>query len=94
MIIGLVVGKTAGITAASWIAIRTGMAELPGEVRWRQLVGAAALGGIGFTVSLFITGLAFDDAQLVDEAKIGILAASILATALGAVLLRQPTAPR
>jgi Na+:H+ antiporter, NhaA family len=87
VILGLVLGKTVGIAGAAWIAIRLGIADLPGGVKWRQLLGAAALGGIGFTVSLFIAGLAFESVELVDDAKIGILAASAIATGLGALLL-------
>jgi Na+/H+ antiporter NhaA len=94
VVVGLVVGKTVGIAAASWAAVRIGWADLPGEVTWRQLVGAAALGGIGFTVSLFIIALAFDDPTLLDQAKIGVLAASVLATLLAAVLIgRRPSRP-
>lgn len=89
VIVGLVVGKMVGIAGASLLAIRIGLAELPAEVSWRQLVGAAALGGIGFTVSLFITGLPFESDELADDAKIGILAASAMATAVGALLLRR-----
>jgi Na+:H+ antiporter, NhaA family len=94
VVLGLVAGKTVGIATASWVAVRLGWADLPSEVAWRQLVGAAALGGIGFTVSLFIAALAFDDATLVDQAKIGVLAASVLATLLATLLLagrREPT---
>ena len=80
MVLGLVVGKTVGISAASWLAVRLGWADLPSGVTWRHLIGAAALGGIGFTVSLFIAALAFEDPVLVDKAKIGVLAASVLAT--------------
>ena len=83
---GLVVGKLVGVTLFSWLAIRFRVAELPRGVSWLQVTGLAALAGIGFTVSLFITGLAFADAQLVTEAKAGILAASVLAAALGALL--------
>jgi Na+:H+ antiporter, NhaA family len=89
VVVGLVLGKVVGISAASWLAIRLGWAELPGGVTWRHLVGAAALGGIGFTVSLFIASLAFDDPTLVDNAKIGVLAASLLATVPAYVLLRR-----
>jgi NhaA family Na+:H+ antiporter len=89
VVLGLVVGKTAGIAAAAWVAVRSGVAELPADVTWRQLIGAAALGGIGFTVSLFITALAFDDAVLVDRSKMGVLAGSLLATALATALLRS-----
>jgi len=86
--VGLVVGKAVGIAGASWTAIRLGWADLPSGTTGRHLAGVAALAGIGFTVSLFITALAFDDPDLVDEAKIGVLAASVLATVLAAVLLR------
>jgi NhaA family Na+:H+ antiporter len=93
VVVGLVVGKTVGITGGAWLATRAGIAELPSGATWREIIGAGALGGIGFTVSLFITALAFDAPDLVGAAKIGILAASVLATALGAVLLRgRPTA--
>jgi len=84
--LGLVVGKTAGVTAATWVATRLGLGLPPG-VSWGQLVGAAALAGIGFTVSLFVAGLAFGPGVIQDEAKVGILAASVLAAALGATIL-------
>ena len=89
IVVGLVVGKAVGITAAAWLATRLGVAELPPGARWSQMVGVATLAGIGFTVSLFITDLAFEDQLLVGEAKIGILAASVAATAVGAVVLRR-----
>jgi NhaA family Na+:H+ antiporter len=84
---GLVVGKIVGITGFAWLATRTGVAVLPVGATWRQVTGTAALAGIGFTVSIFVTGLAFDRSDLVAEAKIGILAASLIATGLAAVLL-------
>ena len=59
VVVGLVVGKTVGVTAFAWVATRTGITRLPDGVRWRHLLGVAALAGIGFTVSLFITSLAF-----------------------------------
>jgi len=89
VVLGLVVGKTIGIAGAAWAAIQIGVADRPEDVTWRQLVGAAALGGIGFTVSLFIAALAFDDPALVDQAKFGVLAASLLATMLAALLLHD-----
>jgi NhaA family Na+:H+ antiporter len=85
--LGLVVGKTIGISVASALAIRFRLGVLPARVTGRQIVGVAALGGIGFTVSLFTAGLTFTGARL-DAAKVAILAASVVAAGLGAVLLR------
>jgi NhaA family Na+:H+ antiporter len=91
VVVGLVAGKTAGITAFSWLATRLGVATLPEGATWRHLTGTAALAGIGFTVSIFVTNLAFGDPALVAEAKIGIVAASLLAiAAASAILLRAP----
>ena len=89
VIVGLVIGKVVGVSVASWIAVRIGIAALPDGVTWSTLVGAAALAGIGFTVSLFVAGLAFDDAALEGEAKLGIIVASILAATVGTLLLRR-----
>ncbi|MGH2737065.1 MAG: Na+/H+ antiporter NhaA, partial [Actinomycetota bacterium] len=89
IVVGLVLGKLIGITLFAYLAQRAGFAEIPAGVTWPELTGVAALGGIGFTVSLFIAGLAFSDAALIDEAKVGILAASVLAAGVGAVLLLQ-----
>jgi Na+:H+ antiporter, NhaA family len=88
IVLGLVVGKLAGITLFSWLAVRARVATLPMGFTWAQLGAVAAIAGIGFTVSLFITGLAFDDPQLVSDAKVGIVAASLLATVIGALGLR------
>ncbi|HEX2564790.1 MAG TPA: Na+/H+ antiporter NhaA [Acidimicrobiales bacterium] len=87
---GLVVGKLAGVAGAILLAVRLGYGRLPGGVDARHVVGMAGLAGIGFTVSLFITGLAFDDPALVQEAKLGVLAASVLAAALGSIVLLRP----
>ena len=89
VIVGLVIGKVIGVAAASWIAVRVGIAALPDGITWSTLVGAAALAGIGFTVSLFVAGLAFDDAALEGEAKVGIIVASVVAAAVGTLLLRR-----
>jgi NhaA family Na+:H+ antiporter len=80
---GLVLGKFAGISLFSWAAIRLGAARLPAGVAWRHLLGAAWLAGIGFTMSLFIAQLAFAEARLVEEAKLGILLGSALSAAIG-----------
>jgi NhaA family Na+:H+ antiporter len=88
VVLGLVVGKTVGISLFSWVACRLGVASLPSGAGWPQLVGVAALAGIGFTVSLFVAGLAFAPGSPEEEqAKIGILVASVLAAAIGAVVL-------
>lgn len=92
--LGLVVGKLAGIWLASAAAVRLGVARLPEGVAWSHLVGAAAVAGIGFTVSLFIADLAFGDTRLDALAKVGILAASIVAGVLGWILLRNAPAGR
>lgn len=85
--LGLILGKPLGITLASLAAVRVGAADLPTGVTFRHLHGTAWLGGIGFTMSLFIAGLAFGDAANLDTAKIGILGASVLAGATGYVIL-------
>jgi NhaA family Na+:H+ antiporter len=87
IVAGLVLGKQIGITLFSWLAVRSGRAALPEGVRWGQLYGAACLAGIGFTMSLFITGLAFPDEALIVRAKVGILLASLLAAVWGAAVL-------
>ncbi|WP_085067057.1 Na+/H+ antiporter NhaA [Catenuloplanes japonicus] len=88
VIIALVAGNTLGIFGASWIALRTGLGVLPGRVRYSHLLGGSILAGMGFTISLFITDLAFEDQQLRDQAKIGILAGSFIAAAIGAWVIR------
>ena len=93
IVAGLVVGKLAGISAASLIAVRAGVGTLPRGVRWRDLLGAAAVAGIGFTVSLFIAELAFTDDRVAETAKVGIFAASLLAGLLGFSLLRWAGRP-
>ena len=87
--VGLVLGKQIGITAFSWLAVRSGVASLPGGVSWRHIYGAAILGGIGFTMSLFIAALAFSSAATLASAKAGILLASGIAGAAGLWFLRS-----
>lgn len=87
--VGLFVGKQVGVLGAIWLAVRTGLSCRPGDANWMQLWGVAALAGIGFTMSLFIGGLAFaGDAAAIDQVKIGVLAGSLLSALLGAALLR------
>ena len=81
--VGLVVGKPLGITLFCWLACRLKLANLPEGVTWFDIAAIGALAGIGFTMALFVQGLAFTDAQLAMEAKVGIFAASLVAGALG-----------
>jgi NhaA family Na+:H+ antiporter len=85
--LGLVVGKPVGIVLAAWLAVRAGVAAKPGAYSWRQLCGAGALGGIGFTMSLFIAGEALPDPANFAAAKVAIFAASLIAGTLGVLIL-------
>ena len=85
---GLLIGKPLGITALAWLAVRFKLSDLPNGVTWRQIIGGAVLGGIGFTMSLFIATLAFEDPVLLSEAKIAVLFTSAIAGAAGYVYLR------
>ena len=88
--LGLLLGKFVGIVAASALAVRLGIAFKPQQLRWPHLAGAALLAGIGFTVAIFIANLSFEAGQtdLLEAAKIGIFAASIVAAVLGFAILR------
>src|SRR5581483_11563385 len=79
-------------TLFAWVAIRTRLARFPAQGTWGQFFGVACLGGIGFTMSLFIAALAFRDEALLESAKLGILAGSAIAAAAGALLLRRSAA--
>jgi NhaA family Na+:H+ antiporter len=84
----LLAGNAVGITAGTAVALRTGLGILPGGVRWSHLMAGATLAGIGFTIALFITDLAFSDESLREQATIGILAGSVTAAIAGVILLR------
>lgn len=88
IIFGLVVGKPVGILSAAFIAVRAGLAVLPTGVSLRHMVGIGLLGGIGFTMSLFIANLAFAGSAMLDAAKLGILFASTLSGTAGYLVLR------
>lgn len=89
IISGLVIGKPLGVLALSFIAVMLGICSLPSDLRWRHLVGAGMLGGIGFTMSIFITNLAFaDQPEVINATKMAIFAASLLAGLLGFLWLR------
>jgi NhaA family Na+:H+ antiporter len=83
IIAGLVIGKPLGIASISWLAVRLNLAELPGKVDWMQIIGAGILGGIGFTMSLFIANLAFGGSSGLDISKAGILTGSLIAGLIG-----------
>jgi len=89
VIVGLVVGKPVGIGLLSWLAVKSGRGALPEGVTWAQVVGAGCLAGIGFTMSLFVSDLAFDNETLIATAKIGILAASMASGILGFIILSR-----
>lgn len=92
---GLAIGKPVGILLGSWLAVRAGLADKPAAYSWLQLTGAGALGGIGFTMSLFIAGQAFPVAGDFAAAKITIflgVAARCSLLALGFVILRRSSA--
>jgi len=91
IILGLFFGKQIGVLFFSWLAIKLGWAERPAGVTWRQLYGVSLLTGIGFTMSLFIANLAFVDAAVLDAAKVGIFAASLIAGVAGWAMLRLTT---
>ncbi|MBA3235587.1 MAG: Na+/H+ antiporter NhaA [Chloroflexi bacterium] len=86
---GLVVGKQVGITLGAWLVVRAGFASLPKGVSWLHIYGAAWLGGIGFTMSLFVADLAYGESPTLALAKVGILAASVVAGVGGYVILRR-----
>ena len=88
--LGLVVGKPLGVVIFSWLAIKSGLANMPEQTTWRHILGAAWLGGIGFTMSIFVTGLAFENTELlISQAKTSILVASLVAGIAGYITLRN-----
>ncbi len=94
IVCGLVLGKFTGITLFSYAAVSLGLARLPAGVRWPEVMGAAWLGGIGFTMSLFVAQLAFREAAMVEQAKVGILLASSISAVIGLVWLFFASARR
>ena len=96
--IGLVLGKPLGILGFAWLAVRLKLAELPQGVNWSMIFGSGLLGGIGFTMALFIASLAFKSDALLESAKLGVLIASVVAAMLGLIWLRfalaAPATPR
>jgi NhaA family Na+:H+ antiporter len=89
IIAGLVIGKPLGIWLFSFIAVSLGFCKLPDGLNWKRITGAGFLGGIGFTMSIFITLLSFEDAYIVNTSKIAILMASVIAGITGYIWLRR-----
>jgi NhaA family Na+:H+ antiporter len=88
IIAGLALGKPLGIVGICWLGIRAKLMDLPARVNWGHIIGAGLLGGIGFTMSLFVSTLAFEGTPLLDTAKAGILTGSLVAGLAGYALLR------
>ena len=86
---GLLLGKFLGIYLLTWLSIKSGLALMPAGMNWKNIAGVSLLGGIGFTVSLFIANLSFADAypELLNQAKFGVLLGTLLAGVLGYVVL-------
>ncbi len=89
VMLGLLLGKPMGVLLFSWLAVRLGIADLPNGSRWREIGGVGILAGIGFTMSLFITNLAYVRPDLIIDAKVGIFVASLVAGILGYLLLSR-----
>ena len=92
IVAGLLLGKQFGITLFAWLAVKSGISEMPRGVAWLHIYGVGWLAGIGFTMSLFISDLAFAGSSLLDVAKLGILAASLIAGIAGFLILRRTSA--
>ena len=86
---GLVFGKIAGVLIFTWLLVKLNIATLPQQITWKHVIGLGLLAGVGFTMSLFITALAFTDSQMIDQSKYGILLASLGAAILGVLTLRR-----
>lgn len=93
VMVGLIIGKQIGITGATYLAVKSGIASLPENVTWKHIYGVSWLAGVGFTMALFISNLAFRDTALLASAKSGVLAASIIAGVVGYVYLTVATSP-
>jgi NhaA family Na+:H+ antiporter len=89
IIFGLFFGKQLGILLCSWLAVRSGKTSLPQGISWSQIWGVSILAGVGFTMSIFISDLAFKSAELISQAKIAIIVASLLSGIFGFVVLRR-----
>src|SRR5690606_9047966 len=89
IIFGLILGKFIGVTAFTYLMVKMKIANLPENTTWKHIFGLALLAGVGFTMSLFITNLAFTEIQLIDQAKYGILIASLISGTAGVLVLKS-----
>ena len=89
IIVGLVIGKPLGIWLFSFIGVGLGLCALPTDLKWKNIIGAGFLGGIGFTMSIFIALLAFDNAEIINNSKIAIITSSIIAGTIGFIFLKM-----
>ena len=90
ILVGFVLGKPLGIVLCTFLAVKLRVSQLPSEVVWKHSIGACLLGGIGFTMSSFITLLAFGNPNLIQGSKISILLSSLVAGATGFLILQRP----
>ncbi|MFL2763626.1 MAG: Na+/H+ antiporter NhaA [Dehalococcoidia bacterium] len=88
IILGLFVGKPVGIFLFSYLACKIGIASIPNDLKWRHVLGVGFLGGVGFTMAIFVNGLAFDSQSFIDTAKIAIFIASIFSAIFGYMIIR------
>ena len=86
--LGLIIGKPLGIFVLTFIAVKVGICQLPSDLNWKSILGVGFLGGIGFTMSIFITLLAFDSETIINNAKFVILISSLMAGVLGFLFLK------
>lgn len=93
VITGLLLGKFIGVLLFTWLMVKTGLGILPESATWKHIAGVAALAGIGFTMSLFVSALAFKQQVMIDEAKYGILIASVIAASIGYAILKNTSVP-
>jgi len=91
---GLILGKQIGVFGATYVTVRMGFARLPQGVTWAHIYGLSCLAGIGFTMSLFIGGLSFSDAEMMNQVRLGVLSGSIISAILGYVVLMATTSKR
>jgi Na+:H+ antiporter, NhaA family len=93
IIVGLIIGKPLGISLFSYLAVSLGLSKIPADINWKHIFGAGLLGGIGFTMSIFITLLAFNNPEVINGSKIAILSASLISGILGYLWLKRTLIP-